>query len=186
MFDTTAKAGFGLIIILAFLGFIVTDAISDPLMLFITVGVVPGTNVTLSPNTMLLGAGLVLLSVAALVLRTSLSHHAAPQQTAVVELPKETVSAKSTAEASLRARIAVCGLLVRGAYSKATLRLKGWLPVIRRWFIGHAIWVWFVLLSSPAKARQIMQIVKQDARKLSSKLQVLIDKAVSYFDTLAR
>lgn len=185
MFDTTAKAGFGFFIILAFLGFIVTDAVSDPLMLFITVGVVPGTNVTLSPNTMLLGAGMVLLGVAVLILRNSWAHRSAPQQKVTIELPEETIPARSTT-ATFFSKQTAFGSFIREVCKKAVLRFKGWLPVVRRWSISQAIWVWFVLSSSPVQARQMIKTIKQDTCKLSSKLQALIDKAVSYFDTLAR
>ncbi len=188
MFDITAKAGFGIAIIIAFTGFILTDAIADPLMLFITVGVVPGTSLTLSPNTMLLGAGLVLVGVAGLVLRSSWPHRSEPKRVDhadVVEVSKDIIRT-GPIMAYCAERAAVSGSFIAETSKKGILLLKDWLPVVRRWFVGQAIGISYVLLSTPTQARQMAKTMQQSARQLNSKLQVLIDKAVSYFDTLAR
>lgn len=70
MFGVAAKAGLGFVLVLAILGAVSAHSLTESLMLFITVGLVPGTNFELAPEFMLLAVGAALMVITVLFFRS--------------------------------------------------------------------------------------------------------------------
>jgi len=71
-----AKAGVGFVVILAILGVVQPHLITEPLLLFVTVGLIPGTSYEVAPEVSLLAAGTVLVVLAGLFFRRFTSNAA--------------------------------------------------------------------------------------------------------------
>lgn len=76
MFVVASKAGLGFVLILAILGVVQTQSVTEPLLLFMTVGLVPGTNFEIAPEVTLLAVGAVLMAITVLFFRRYNAYHA--------------------------------------------------------------------------------------------------------------
>ena len=76
MFVVAAKAGIGFALILAILGAVQTQSLTDPLLLFVTVGLIPGTNFEIAPEVVLLAVGAALMAMIVLFFRSHNAYHA--------------------------------------------------------------------------------------------------------------
>jgi len=75
MFFMAAKAGLGFVVMLAVLGVLQADSALNPLLLFMTVGLIPGTGLELPPEFMLLAVGAALMAITVLFLRRYYAFH---------------------------------------------------------------------------------------------------------------
>lgn len=70
MMTTALKTGLSIAVILTIAGVVQTGTLSDPLLYFVTVGLVPGTNIQLPPELVLLCVAAALFALTVLVFRS--------------------------------------------------------------------------------------------------------------------
>lgn len=204
MFVVAAKAGLGFAVFLAILGGIQTHAITDSLMFFITVGLIPGTNLELPPELMLFAVAAALMWITVLLFRWYYAYHAVLDRV----MPEYRYMRAADPGPAIRMSLPDFGRLAASGRAAAYMAIDTvvevyfWLRSLRRPIIAQAItmrqglttaWVRLDRWSSSRKElvesvealNALAHDISDKVYQLSHKARDLSDRAKSYIERLA-
>lgn len=193
MFIVAAKAGLGFAVVLAILGTVQTQSAFDPLLLFVTVGLVPGTNVEISPDVILLAAGAALMAITVWFFRRYNAYHAVLDAI----MPEYVQSREDPDFTSLvpgLGKLLLGGKSALSAINDASIELYFWFRSFGRPAIAQAVIPRRGLSTGLVRFDRIITKsgLREDLEAVSARLQnwsregarvvnTLADKAMAYF-----
>lgn len=139
MYLVAAKAGLGFVLFLAILGAVQAQSLSEPLLLFVTVGLVPGTNFELPAEFMLLAVGGMLMALTILFFRHYYAFHNALDAIMPEYLREDLEDPDFTSLVPGLDRLTLAGQSAINAANEASVELYFWLRSFGRPAIAQAV-----------------------------------------------
>ena len=139
MYIVAAKAGLGFVVLLAFLGAVETRSVVDPLLLFVTVGLIPGTNLVISPDVVLLTVAAVLMAMTVIWFRRYSAYHAMLDSIMPEYVREGREDPDLTSIVPSLGRLLVAGRSALAAANDASLELYTWFRSFGRPAIAQTI-----------------------------------------------
>ncbi len=153
----TLKVGVGFVVVAAAAVALQTSAVWNALLLFAAAGIVPGTDIVLSPNTTMIILGVALFGVAALLFWKNIKQFFVGASRQAGSTPEEAVG--SLAEQAVEvAPVAPTKRRVRLFVAAATHRLRRALQRTRQVVVQHAV------AAKPIALRQAQALLWQSGR----------------------
>lgn len=192
MLLVAVRTGLGISIILAILGIVQTQSITDPLLLFAAAGLVPGTNIEIPPELTLIMVGAVLMAIIAALFAQHLAYRAT-LEAILPEYIQEDAADSENRTPRLR-RVVLAGRSVLYLASETSREFYLWLRSFGRPAIAQAISVRRELTTTLVRfddalsrldIRENLELfdvrLRIWTRETSKKVNVWADKALEYF-----
>lgn len=139
MFVMAAKAGLGFAVMLALLGAVQADSAFSGLLLFMTVGLIPGTNVELPADVMLLAVGAALMGITVLFCRRYYSFHTVLDAVMPEYIREDVEDPDFSSLVPSLGRLRMAGNMAVSAINNASLQLYFWFKYFGRPTIAQTI-----------------------------------------------
>lgn len=138
MYLLAAKASVGFVMFLSLLGVVQTESITEPILMFMTIGLVPGTPIMLPPEMVLLGVAAVLMAITVLFFRSYVRYRLVVDL-AMAEYVRRREDPDYRTLIPGLGRLITTGKTAVSAVNIASLEFYFWVRALGRPVIGQAV-----------------------------------------------